>query len=252
MNDVVEMINDIVKWFANFANKNVKSIVTLITVAIIINFLTPISTSISNLLDRLAPSATVDVVSEQAIISSLRGIGKLVTVTSDPHARKVFVSISEGIFDSGYYSANHEVAGIVEAGVDFTKVKSSSLRYDTANDAYILIIPAPELTNCIIVKLKQTEHSLHLGLRDWELLEELARHEAIGLFMSDVKEIGILDKAEEETELLLGEFVRNLIDKPVDVIFEEQKSETDLPDTCAPKLPFGWEKDESGAWRRAS
>ena len=229
-----------------------RPIVTLFIAIVIIQFLTPITTSISNLLDRIALPVTVNTVSDQAIISSLRGIGKLVTVTSDPHNRKVFVSVSEGILDSGYYSANHEVAGIVEAGVDFTKVKSNSLRHDTANDTYILIVPAPELTNCIIVKLTQTEHSLHLGQRDWELLEEFARHNAIELFMKDVKEIGILDKAEEETELLLGEFVRNLIDRPVDIVFEERKDEQGLPDTCNPELPFGWKKGEDGAWSRAS
>ena len=157
---------------------------------------------------------------------------------------------SEGIFDSGYYGANHEVAGIVEAGVDFTKIKSNSLRHYTANDTYILTVPAPELTNCIIVKLTQTEHSIHLGLRDWELLEEFARHNAIELFMEDVKEIGILDKVEEETELLLGEFVRNLIGRPVDIVFEERKDKQDIPDTCDPELPFGWVKGEDGAWSR--
>ena len=232
-------------------SENLKYAVILIIVLVVVNFLTPISTSITNLMDRLAPSATAEIVSSRAIINSLRGIGTLVTVTSDPHFRDVHVGVKKGIWifeGLGSYSANHEAEGIIEAGIDFTKVKGDSLRCE---QSCTLVVPEPSITNCIIVRFRQTDQSRTFGGRDWELLEELGRHEAIGLFMEDVMGLGILEEARDKTEILLGEFVSTLVEKPVDIIFDERNDGQELPETCAPNPPFGWVKDtESGEWAR--
>lgn len=223
--------------------------VILLIVYIVINFFTPMTTSLSNLMNRLAPPATADVVSSQAILSSLRGIGRLVTVTSDPHSRNVHVGVKQGIwiFDGiGSYGADHLAEGIIEAGIDFTKIRSDSLRCE---DTCTLIVPHPTITNCTIVRLRQTEQSNAIGRRDWELLEELGRYEAIKLFIDDVKELGILDNAKEETELILGEFVSGLTGKPVHIEFDDEPDELEYGDTCHPDPPFGWSK-EGGQWSR--
>ncbi|MCY3867667.1 MAG: DUF4230 domain-containing protein [Chloroflexi bacterium] len=229
--------------------KIIKYALVLAIVILIINFLTPISNSATSLLNRLAPPPVAEVLSSQTIINSLRGIGKLVTVTSDPHYREITVAVKSGFLDSGYYAASHQVEGIIEAGIDFTKVKVDSLQCD---DTCTLVVPAPILTNCIIVRIRQTEQSLAIGARDWELLEELGRHEAIRLFVGDVTEIGIFDKAKEETELALGDFVSNLTGKAVDIVFEDQSEEIELEGTCDPVTPFGWTKDSEGEWIRRS
>ena len=229
--------------------KIVKYALILAIVVLIINFLTPIGKSASSLLDRLAPPPRAEVLSSQTIINSLRGIGKLVTVTSDPHYREISVAVKTGIFDSGYYAANHQVEGIIEAGIDFTKVQVDSLQCD---NMCTLVVPAPILTNCIIVRIRQTEQSLALGARDWEILEEFGRHEAIRLFVEDVKEIGIFDKAKEETELALGDFVSNLTGKAVDIVFEDQTAEIEPDGTCELDAPFGWTKDSEDEWIRKS
>lgn len=227
----------------------IKFAVILFIVYLIITFLTPISKSASSLLDRLAPPPSAEVLSSQTIINSLRGIGKLVTVTSDPHYREISVAVKSGFLDSGYYAANHQVEGIIEAGIDFTKVQVDSLQCD---EICTLVVPAPILTNCIIVRIRQTEQSLAIGARDWELLEELGRYEAIGFFIDDVTEIGIFDKAKEETELALGDFVSNLTGKAVDIVFEDQSEEIELNGTCDADTPFGWTKDSEGEWIRRS
>lgn len=228
----------------------IKFAVILLIVYLMITFLTPISKSASSLLDRLAPPPTAEVHSSQTIINSLRGIGKLVTVTSDPHSREVSVAVKQGILDSGYYAANHKVEGIIEAGIDFTKVKVDSLQCD---DTCTLVVPAPILTNCIIVRIRQTKQSLAIGARDWELLEELARYEAIRLFVEDVTKIGIFDKAKEETELALGDFVSNLTGKAVDIIFEDQSEAIEPEGTCDLRSDdFDWIKDSEDEWVRRS
>jgi len=228
--------------------KIIKYGLILLIVILIINFLTPISDSAKSLLDRLAPPPSAKVLSSQTIINSLIGIGKLVTVTSDPHYREIFVAVKAGFLDSGYYAANHQVEGIIEAGIDFTKVQVDSLQCD---NTCTLVVPAPILTNCIIVRVRQTEQSLAIGARDWELLEELGRYEAISLFIKDVTEIGIFDKAKEETELALGNFVSNLTGKSVDIIFEDQSEEIELEGTCDLDDSFDWEKD-GDEWIRKS
>jgi len=229
--------------------QNIKYATLLLIVFLVINFLTPISNSITGLLDRLAPPTTAEIVSSQAIISSLRGIGRLVTVTSDTHYRKVHVGIKQGIwiFDGvTSYGADHEAEGIIEAGIDFTRIRSDSL---TCEDTCTLIVPHPTITNCTIVRLRQTDQSRAIGGRDWELLEELGRYEAIKLFINDVKELGILEKAKHETELILGEFVSGLTEKSVQIQFDEPPEELVSGSTCRPDPPFGWAKTD-GEWSR--
>ena len=225
----------------------IKYLLILVIVVLVLNFLTPISNSVTGLLDRLAPPPSAETLSSQKIINSLRGIGKLVTVTSDPHYREVSVTVKAGFLDSGYYTANHQIEGIIEAGIDFTKVQVDSLQCDAT---CTLVVPAPILTNCIIVRVRQTEQSLAIGGRDWELLEEFARTDAIRLFIDDVTEIGIFDKAKEETELALGDFVSNLTGKAVDIVFEDRSDEIRLEGTCDAAAPFGWTKDADGTWKR--
>ena len=230
-----------------------KYVVILIIVCQVINFLTPLSDSITNLIDRFSPPASVDVVSNRVIISSLKGIGQLITVTSDePQFGEVLITIKEGFLDSGYYAANHAVEGFVEAGIDFSKIQQNDLSHNSANDSYTLIVPAPYFTNCIIVKLRQKDQSLGIA-KDWELLEELAQYEAIGLFMEKVEEENkALEKAKDQTENLLGDFIGNLTGKPVDIVFEDPSEEPELGQTCRPEPPFGWEKDANDEWGRTN
>ena len=224
--------------------------VILLVVYILVNFFTPMTTSLSSLMDRLAPPPSVDVVSSRVIISSLRGIGTLVTVTSEPHVRKVRIGIKQGALGLTSYGADHVAEGIIEAGIDFTKVKGDSLRCE---ETCTLLVPQPSITNCIIVRLRQTDQSFAIGGRDWELLEELGRYEATRLFVEDVTGLGILEEARQETEVILGEFVSTLIEKPVDIIFEDNDDSVDLPHTCEPDPPFGFVRDTStGEWSRSN
>ena len=226
--------------------QNIKYAIVLLIVFLVINFLTPMTTSVSNLLDRLAPPATADVVSSQAIISSLRGIGRLVTVTSDPHKREVHIGVKQGFAGLTSYGANHLAEGIIEAGIDFTRIKSNGLKCE---DTCLLKVPHPTITNCTITRLRQTETSFAIGGRDWELLEELGRYEAIKLFIDDVKELDILETAKEETEIVLGEFVSGITGKLVDVDFEPEPDTLVTGETCKPESPFGWSKVD-GEWSR--
>ena len=81
------------------------------------------------------------------------------------------------------------------------------------------------------------------------MLEELGRYEAIQLFIDDVQELEILDKAKEESEIILGEFVSGITGKLVDVDFDPEPDAMVTGDTCKPERPFGWSKVD-GEWSR--
>ena len=221
--------------------------VTLVIGCLIIYSLNPIVTPLANFLNYMASPPTANVVTSRTVINSIKRIGKLITVTSEVHKESVYVSINQGFLNSESYSADHEAIGVIEAGIDFTKVKGDSFYCD--DSSCTLILPAPGITHCQIVRFKQMDYSITILQADWQLVEELGRYESVEFFVKDVLEAGILDEAEEETELLLGEFVSDLTGKPVDIIFEEQNDKADLADTCEPEPPFGWKKARMGTGR---
>lgn len=175
----------------------------------------------------------------------------MVTVTSNPHHRQIAIDVRQGFLGLTSYNADHQVEGIIEAGIDFTRIHSDSLRCE---DTCKLVVPHPTITNCVtncaITRLRQTDQSFAIGGRDWELLEELGRYEAIQVFIDDVTEkLKILDKAKDETDLVLGEFVSAVTGKSVKILFDDAPTELVAGPTCKPEQPFGWVKTDEG-WSR--
>lgn len=82
------------------------------------------------------------------------------------------------------------------------------------------------------------------------MVRQIAHAEAIEGFAAEMIEKGILKRAEEEAELRIGDFARELTGKPVNIQFEAKDDELQLPDSCKPYTPPGWGKDEDGAWKR--
>lgn len=246
-------IRSIIKFVIS-AMPVIKYIVLLFIVWLVISFLQPMADSFSRLLDRLSPEPTVEIISGQTIMSSLRGIGDLITVTSDDHTTEFHVGIREGILGWGSYGADHTAHGIIEASIDFTQLRSSGL---VCGDICVMTVPHPTITRCIVTRLRQSEQSLALGWRDWETLEEFAHYQAIEEFINKVQEPEspnrpILDLAKEQTELLLGELVAGLMQKPVDVVFADAPVQLVTGATCQPSFPEEYQRDENGEWRKAN
>ncbi len=231
---------------------SIKYILLLVIVLLIINFLNPLVDSFTRLVDRLSPEPTVEVISGQTIMSSLRGIADLITVTSDDHSTKIHVVINEGILGSFSYSADHTVHGIIEAGIDFRQLRPSGL---VCGDICEMTLPHPTITRCIITGLRQSGQSLAIGWRDWETLEEIAHYQAIEEFVKKVldpepPDRPILDLAKEQIEVLLGELVAGLIGKPVDVVFDNEPANLVTGVTCQPSFPEDFQRGNEGDWHR--
>ena len=65
-------------------------------------------------------------------------------------------------------------------------------------------------------------------------------------------EVGILERAAEEAEIRVGDFVRHLTESPAEFSFREiVAANPELPESCKPIAPSGWEKSAEGGWERS-
>lgn len=190
----------------------------------------------------------VAVETSRTIVNSLQGMGQLVTVSSEVAKTDIRISINEGFLNAGYYSANHVAVGAIEAGINFDAIRMDSVTVD--DESVAILLPAPVITSCRIEHIDQNQHSFTLLAADWDAVRQLAQYEAIVQFAQDMIEAGILDNAEEETATRVGDFIRYLTNRPVNVSFAERDNESALPSSCLPEPPSGWKKSEEGGWTR--
>lgn len=208
-----------------------------------------ISNKVDQVRDLFFPESAAYVRSPLTIVNSIHGIGQLVIVTSEIAATNLKVEIHEGFLNAGFYSANHVAIGAIEAGINFDAIDENSVRFE--DDVYTLTLPAPTITSCRIEHIDQNEHSVTLLNADWNMVRQLAQHDATWQFARDMIEAGILERAREETALRLGNFVSELTGKPAHIEFAARDREVELPQSCQPITPSGWEKTEDGGWKRA-
>jgi hypothetical protein len=143
------------------------------------------------------------------------------------------------------------VQGAVEAGIDLTRINESSLVFDAVRDMYILTVPAPQLTSCRVDYIRQYERSTTVCPVDWDEARLLANYISLIDFRDTAVEGGILIRAETETRLVLGNFVRLLTGKNVEVRFEQAEATPEAasyPQSCAPLAPQGWVLNTQGQW----
>jgi hypothetical protein len=115
---------------------------------------------------------------------------------------------------------------------------------------YVLTVPEPELTSCRVDYIRQYDRSFTTCAIDWDEARLLANYMGLTSFRDDAVEGGILTRAEAETQLVLGNFVRLLTGHPVEIVFRPADA-TVTPPSCQPALPEGWSYDpNSGVWRK--
>jgi hypothetical protein len=194
------------------------------------------------------PQASV--ISTQTIVQGIQPMGQLVSVSAQLAKADVQVNINQGTLNACGFGANHVVQGAVEAGIDLTRISEDSIQYDEARDTYVLIVPAPQLTSCRVDYIRQYSRSFTTCSVDWDEARVLANYMALVSFRDDAVEGGILNRAEMETRLVLGNFIRLLTGHPVEIVFQ-QPEEAVLPASCQPEAPQGWTYNpDSGLWTK--
>ena len=210
-----------------------------------------LSGMLSSVMNFFDPPSTANIISSRTIVHSLQGLGQLVTATSEVAKADIQVSVNEGFLNAGSYSAKHVAVGVIEAGIDIATRDKDHVSYDSVANTYTLRLPSPNITSCRIEHIDQYGGSLTILPADWDLLRQLAQHDAVNQFAQDMIEGGILERAKEEAALRLGDFIRALTGSQAHIEYEASDGEAKLPPSCQPDPPSGWVKGEDGAWSRA-
>jgi len=219
-------------------------IVPITLVILGVTSLSGILGSIGTLLNVGKPT-TAAVISTQTIVEGIPPLGQLVSVSVQLAKADVKVSVNTGVLAAGSYSANHVVQGAVDAGVDLTKIGPDNLGYDSATNSYTLIVPEPQLTSCRVDYIRQYDWSATLLNVDWDEARIMANYMALIDFRDDALKGGILERAEAETRLVLGNFVRAVSGHPVNIVFQKPDQPI-IPPSCQPDPPQGWVYDAGG------
>ena len=196
------------------------------------------------------------VTSTESIVTGIQPLGQLVSVSVQLAQADVQVSVSQGFAGACGYTANHVAQGAIEAGVDLTQIGIDDIRFDEARNVYVLTVPAPELTSCRVDYIRQYEVTGTLCAVDADEARLLANYVSLSQFRDTALEGGILSRAENETRIVLGNFVRAVTGENVEIVFEQPAlataEATAEPETfassCAPAAPPGWVQNARGEW----
>ena len=171
------------------------------------------------------------------IIQQMESQAQLVVVKNEITRRSFHVGVDDGLCSHGGDFTAH---GVIEAGIDFDDIDADSVTYDPGDQTYTLKLPATEFTSCRIEYIRLVKNSFSMCNPDWDRARTLAEVQVMSYFVDESREDGLLLEAQENTELILGEFVRNFTGKPVKVEFERQRSAPNLDASCRPRASGGW------------
>lgn len=171
------------------------------------------------------------------IIQQMESQAQLVVVKNEITRRNFHVGVDDGLCSHG---GEFTAQGVIEAGIDFDDIDADSVTYDSVSQTYTLKLPATEFTSCRIEFIRLLKNSFSMCNPDWDRARTLAEIQVMSDFVDESEEDGLLEKAQENTELILGEFVRNFTGKPVKVEFASQRSSPKLDASCRPRASGGW------------
>lgn len=206
--------------------------------------------SIGNVLG-LSPSAQGS--TTRTIANSIQPLGQLVTMSVEVAHANVNVKASTAICG---YEANYVSQSVIEAGVDISAIDQDSIRYDEENDAYTVKAPAPAITSCrneYFDQYSKSEGNKQICFDDfWDDMSIIGRHLSMDRFVGDALEGGILERAENQATIVLGNFISAVTGSLVHIEYSQYPDDPVIPPSCRLDLPPGWKKDENGSWKRAN
>ena len=160
------------------------------------------------------------------------------------------VGVSDRLCSHGGEFTAH---GVIEAGIDFDEIDEDSLTFNTRSQSYTLNLPAPELTSCRIDYIRLMRVSFSMCNPDWDRARTLAEVQAMRDFINESLEDGLLDEAEQRSEVILGEFVSTITGKLVNVSFEKPGSIPKRNPSCHNFSTGEWHYNKAGnIWAEAS
>jgi hypothetical protein len=196
------------------------------------------------------------VISSQTIVNGIQPMGQLVSISAQVAKAGIFVGVKQGALNACGYSVNHVAQGTVEAGIDLSQLTENDVHFDGATTTYNVMLPAAQVTSCRIDYIDQYDYSKTACGADWDAVRQLAQYDATIKFRDDVIKGGILDRAQKQAQLTLGNFIQLLhkqgfgTEANVKISFDTNKS-SPIPQSCNPEPPQGWVYDATGgSWTK--
>ncbi len=148
-------------------------------------------------------------------------------------------------------SVDHFVDGTVEAGIDLSQVSARDFTHDIFANSWVLKLGSAKLHSCRIDYIRQTGHSLSICRQDWDEYRLLAESDAITEIRGRALVEGLLAKAEQEAQIVMGNFLSAVTGTDNITIVFESEPNIEFPESCLREPPPGWTFDEeSDTWKR--
>jgi hypothetical protein len=205
---------------------------------------------VNRTLDRIlnAPPPVASVVSTQTIVQGIQPMGQLVSISAQLAKADIFVGVQQGALNACGFGANHVAQGTIEAGINLAQVTEDDVSYNAATDTYTLSLPAAQLTSCRVDFIRQYDRTTTACSVDWDEARMLANYTSLVEFRDDALEGGILNRAQQEARLVLGNFVQLLTGSNVEIVFKPPDGAA-MHASCQPEVPQGWVfNPDTGAW----
>lgn len=203
--------------------------------------------SIRNFLDF---RGNAQITTSRTVVQGIKPLGQLVSINAQLAKVGVEVNIRRGIGNVCYFWGIHAAQGEVSAGIDLTKIDDASITYDEESNTYHLSLPAPELTSCsldpIHTQQYETGGATPLCPMNWDEVRRLASYVALREFRDEAIEGGLLDRAMQQSDLVLSNFIKALTGADVVISYKQpEEGVTSYPATCDPEPPGNWYFDET-------
>jgi hypothetical protein len=196
-------------------------------------------------------SASATVASTRTIIQGIQTMGQLVTISAELAKADISVSVRQGALGATSFTVDHVAQGAIEAGIDLSGITEADVQYDEANNAYTVTLPAARLTSCRVDYIRQYGYSGTILPVDRDAARVLAGYVALRDFRDTALEGGILERAQRQAQLVLGNFIRALTGSRQVTINFRADAEGFLPSSCDPAPPPDWVNiPEQNVWTR--
>lgn len=190
----------------------------------------------------------------QSILSGIQTNSQFVSLTVQLAKANISVGVEQrGLLDNNLcgYSGTYVAQGTIRAGIDLTQIKEADISFDEANQTYHIKLPAAQLMSCSVDYIDQYAGTTTLcpGI-DWDENRQLASFWAKTEFINDSIDGQILSRAEGQAELGIGNFIKSITGKNVEIDFSESVNTID-DSTCQAEPPEGWVQNaETGTWSK--
>jgi len=237
------LLKSIAKWIADSPMTFVLTFVVLITILIGITAFS-FNLGWSFLTKAFNVTPNISVVDSRSIVTSIKPLGQLVTVSYQMASADTHVQINRGLLNACQQSAKFAYVVEVQAGTNLKGINESSVVYDEELEVYTITLPPPVLTSCNVYENYsrfQTFMPSDFSTCDHHTDNEfnsLGEFQVINSSRDKAISDGILESAKRDNEQTLTTFLGAITDKEIQLQYSE--IEPIHASSCNPAIPDGW------------